>query len=329
MGSRFQCIFDELSHIDVVFLLSLSSSLCVLADIRTDMSVSSSSNSSLHPLLNDCLQNKAVISIFMTVFIGYILLAPLYILVLSVGFQRWRKQGPVATSARMADSDIFTYNMAVLELICLLGFFFYCCGAFANQPGVVVVGSYLYGLVSPGQTVFHLLTCVERYVAVVHPITYLGLRQSGRLRIRYISVGCVWLLCFGSLSISTIDEYFIIICNALLLFFSCCGVFYFSLSVLCILIRPGPGEVGEHRVDKSKQRAFYTIMGIMGALLLKLLSTLVSTATAFSGSLSTIELCLVGTFASWFNLPSSLVLPLLLLHRAGKLPGCKLNTESG
>ncbi|KAJ4945170.1 hypothetical protein JOQ06_013706, partial [Pogonophryne albipinna] len=78
---------------------------------------------------------------------------------------------------------------------------------------------------SYGESLFHVLTCLERYLAVVRPIIYLRLRNVQGVRIRNISIG---------------------------------------LSVLCVLIRPGPGN-GE-RVDQSKQSAFYTVTAITAAL---------------------------------------------------------------
>ena len=295
------------------------------------MSVNSSSNSSLHSPPNECFQNKAVMSIYAVIFISSILLLPVLILTLYVGFQRWRKQRSVATSAKMSHSDIFTFHIVVLELMSVLGFIFYCCGIYTITKILLAVGMYLYGLVSPGQTLFHLLTCVDRYLAVGHPITYLRLRQSSGAKIRNTSTGCVWLFCFGSLYLSRVNFYSNLIYSFLFLFLSSTVVAFCSFSALCILKRPGPGEVGRNRVrvDRSKQRAFYTIVVIMGALSLRFLATLVALATHYTPGLSNRVKCLVESSAVLFNLPSSLVLPLLFLHRAGKLPSCKHNTESG
>ena len=294
------------------------------------MLVNSSSNSSLHPPPNECLQNKGVMSVYTVVFISSILLFPVLILVLYVGFQRWRKQRSVATSAKMSHSDIFTFHIVVPEMICALGSCFFCCGAYTNQRILRIVGSYLYGFVAPGQTLLHLLTCVERYLAVCHPITYVRLRQSGGAKIRNISIGGVWLFCFGSLYLSNVNLYFNLIYSFLFLFLSSTVVALCSFSVLWTLNRPGPGEVGGNRkrVDRSKQRAFYTMVVIMGTLSLRFSSTLVALAIRYTGLSKSVK-CIVESSAILLNLPSSLVLPLQFLHRAGKLPSCKNNTDSG
>ncbi|KAI3376422.1 hypothetical protein L3Q82_016443 [Scortum barcoo] len=101
----------------------------------------------------------------------FFLQLPLSIFILHLGHQRWRQQRSFKTTSH---SDFFTLHMAALELISELG------------------------------SAFHILTCVERYLAVVHPVTYLGLKQSGGIRIRNISTGCVWLLCFGWMGVTTL-----------------------------------------------------------------------------------------------------------------------------
>lgn len=151
------------------------------------MSINSSSDSSLHSML-ECFSSRGSTSIHTAFLISYILLLlPLFILVLYAGYQKWRKQRSVATALITTHSDICTYNMVVLELIGFLGYCLCCYGIYSKQHTVLIVGLTIYSIVAPGQTLFHLVTCVERYLAVVHPITYLGLRKSGRLRIRYIS----------------------------------------------------------------------------------------------------------------------------------------------
>ena len=311
---------------------SLSSSLSVHpASIQTDMSVNSSSNSSLHAQLDNCFNSRRSISIYTASLISFILVfLPFFIFVLYVGYQRWRNQPSAATAVMTSHSDIFTYNMVVLELTGILGSCFFLYGIYTNQQTALAVGLYISSTVSCGQTLFHLLTCVERYLAVVHPVTYLGLRQSGGVRIRNVSIVFVWLLCSGSVCLSVINPQFSI-CNFLLLVVSFVIVSFCSLSVLCVLIRPRPGEVGgqRERVDQSKQRAFYTIMVITGALSLRFLTNLVSYGAHALSMLSPSERCIASLVSSWLCIPSSLVLPLLFLYRAGKLPGCKQNCLRG
>ena len=294
------------------------------------MSVDSSSNSSLHHAFEDCAIFRKSIPVYVALCISLLLLFPLFILVLCVGCQRWRKQRSAAAAGPVTShSDVFTFNMVVLELIGILGLCLNFFGAYNNQPGVLRVGSLMAAITVPGESLFHLLTCVERYLAVVHPVTYLGLKQTGGVRIRNVIIGCVWLLCWGLSSLSEFSYRFLTISTLVLLLFSTIAVAYCSLTALCVLIRPGPGEVGGRRkpVDQSKQRALHTMMAVAGTLLLRFLGSFVATITQFSSDLNDIDKCLVILSAAWFCLPSSLVLPLLFLHRAGKLPGWKHNTH--
>ncbi|GAA6225467.1 uncharacterized protein LOC121177396 [Lates japonicus] len=296
------------------------------------MSVNSSlnsSDSSLHAFLNDCSESRPSTFIFTAFTIINILLLPLFIFVLYVGYQRWRKPRFVSTTVTN-HSDVFTYNVVFMEMVSVLGCCLFSSGSLAGIKSMILVALDMFSITSPGQILFHLLTCVERYLAVVHPITYLGLRQSGGVRIRNISVACVWLICFGWFGISKVlVASFNSIATSCLLVFSIISVSFCSLSVLCVLIRPGPGDMGgdRERVDQTKRRGFYNITAIMGALMLRFVGILVS--VMMSSYVQTHTVCMVVFSGLWLTLPSSLVLPLLFLHRAGKLPGCKHSTESG
>lgn len=247
-----------------------------------------------------------------------LLLVPLSVLVLYHGYRRWRQQRSFKT---MTHTDVFTYHLAAVELIGLLGTVLFCCGYYSDLPNLVTAGYYLTSCVFYGETFFHILTCGERYLAVVHPITYLGLRNPRGVRIRNFSIGCAWLTCFiwssvltRLFSLATIPFFCMLICSLV-------AISFFSLSVLCVLIRPGPGEGGGdgERVDQSKQRAFLTVMAITVMLWLWFLGFLVTTALGTSEQLSPSASCVMMSSGFWFNLPSSLVLPLLYLHRTGQL----------
>ncbi|XP_037615281.1 uncharacterized protein LOC119481999 [Sebastes umbrosus] len=247
---------------------------------------------------------------------------PLSILVLYLGHQRWQQQRSFKTTSH---SDIFTYHLASMDLIWVVGCFCSFYGTYANIMAMISVGFCATTFVFTGEMFFHVLTCVERYLAVVHPVVYLGLKNARGVRIRNISVGCVWLLCFGLTGLIVlkipdfpINEFSIILIFCLIVVSFC------SLSVLCVLIRPGPGDGGglKEHVDQSKQRAFHTITAILGVLWLWFVGILVSIGLYNSTLLSHSVSCVVILCANWFNLPSSLVLPLLYLHRAGKLSCC-------
>eukprot|EP00064_Thunnus_orientalis_P019247 superscaffoldBa00004732_g19363 len=204
------------------------------------MSVNSSNSShpphplpsslSVYNLMLKCFSSTAgflSITAFTITIILFVL--PLCILVLYLGHQRWRQQ---RSGTAISHSDLFTYHMVITELTNILGSILSCCSVLTDIPEIIMPNLYIYSINLYAQMSFHILTCVERYLAVVHPVTYLGLRKARGIRIRNITIGCVWLLCF---------------------------------------VTTGPGEGGGSRqqVQQSKLRAFYTIMAILGVLLLR------------------------------------------------------------
>lgn len=242
---------------------------------------------------------------------------PLALLVLYLGHQK-------GSFAAMSHTDIFTYNMACSDVIFVLGSGLYLGGRFSGVYEITIVGLYVSASSFPGPVLLHVATCVERYLAVVHPVTYLGLRQSGGTRIRNAVLVCVWLLCIGWTFATSNRSSFPDVEIFSLLGFALTVVSLVSLRVLCVLIRPAPGEAGvnKERADQSKQRAFHTVMAITAALWMWFSGILVSLALNNSDLLSHDDGCMALVCGYWFSLPSNLVLPLLFLHRAGKLAFC-------
>lgn len=194
----------------------------------------------------------------------------------------------------------------------------------------MIVGLSLFAVTYCGQMFFHILTCVERYLAVVHPITYFRLKKAGGIRLRNVLIVCTWLMCFGGIvatafnlgNVPFIPTAFVFIASFLIVSFC-------SLRVLCVLTRPGPGERGgdKKQIDQSKQRALHTVMAIMVVLWLWFVGCFSCILVDASTLLSYSDGCFVIVSGLWFTLPSSLVLPLLFLHRAGKLPFGSSNVD--
>lgn len=145
------------------------------------------------------------------------------------------------------------------------------------------------------------------------PHHYLSLRNKRGIRIRNISTICAWLFSSAAMSLVILGNLFLDWC---LLILSLILISFFSLSVLHVLIHPGPGEQGakKERVDQSKQRAFYTIVIVLVELGLRLAWNLVWGVMNESKDSSN---CVIITVVFWFSLPSTLVLPLLFLHKTG------------
>lgn len=274
--------------------------------------------------ITPCVNSRVGMLIFTGFTVTNIFFIPLFVLILYMGWQRWRRQRSVSTATQTSHSDVFTYNVILLELLSTLACGLYCAGAFVKSSRLLTVAQALFSFTSPGQSLFHVLTCVERYVAVVHPITYRSLRHSGGVQIRNISSGCVWLLCFTALIQNQWlhgSTLFIIQMCVLVAFLPL--VSFCSVSVLYVLIHGGPRKEAKDKsgVDQSKRRAFHTIMAIMGALWLRFLGVLFT--SLLPDPHHAYSRCKIQSSAAWLTVPGSLVLPLLFLHRAGKPAFCQ------
>lgn len=270
----------------------------------------------------DCFNHTASSNMFTAISaMRAFFLLPVSTLVLYLGYQQWRQQHSFQTASH---SDIFAYNMAATELIWVAGCFCTFDGTYNNHSAMFTVGSIASHTGLYAEMGFHILSCLECYLAVVHPISYLHFKNVHGVRIRNISVGCVWLFCFGligvhrTLTSNRLVPLFFVLALVIMITFFC------SLSVLCVLIHPGPGKEGgeNQRVDRLKLRAFFTIIAITCTVWLWFVGLLVTKALSESPLLSNSIKCMVEKSVVFFNLPSSLVLFMLYLKRERKRLCC-------
>ncbi|XP_021168709.2 uncharacterized protein LOC110367370 isoform X1 [Fundulus heteroclitus] len=259
-----------------------------------------------------CFRHRQSIVILAAFAITYIVVFfPLCILILYQGLKKWMKN-PGLSSASVSHSDCFTYHSVTMELIGVFGFILCSCSIYKKMVDIAAIGILVFFFKWYGEVFFHILTCLERYLAVVHPITYLSLKSKRGTRIRNITIASVWLLCLVWTYLCKITK--MIIWDLCYLIFALIVISFCCISVLCVLIQPGPGGQGKdrRRVDESKRRAFITIVSILGVLVLRVASNVIWELVMISTGL--IE-CVMMAFTFWLNLPSSLVLPALFLYR--------------
>ncbi|KAM3590227.1 uncharacterized protein V6R79_006140 [Siganus canaliculatus] len=285
---------------------------------------SSSSVSVFSEMLHCYNTTVARTSILILTSTNLLILLPLYVFIICLLLQRWRRQRPGATS----QTDVFTYNMVATELMGVFGSPLVCCGVFVQLPLVIMIGALHIEVNIGGQVLFHTLTCVERYLAVVHPITYRNLGTAKGIMIRNFSIACAWIVNFMWTTLLFVRNQMIIVTFSVFsIAFAFAAILFCSLSVLYALIRPVPGEGGgdKQRLDQSKLKAFCTIVSILGVLLPGFGCTIV--IYSLYSSLEQHARCGMLISVFWLSLPCSLLSPLLFLHRAGKLPktsGCML-----
>lgn len=258
-----------------------------------------------------------------------VLILPVYVLILKVGREKRQQRQSTTT---MSHFDFITHHVVVLELLNTVLFIFCFIGLLIDLIYLSVLGVYSFPFKLTGQMLFDILTCAERYLAVVHPVTYVSLKTTTGIRVRNFVIGCVWALSIASMGIiSLIDELsLILLCSCTIGF--CILLFTFcSISVLCVLIQPKPGGGSAERqlVDQSKLRAFYIIVFVLAMLFVRSASNFLIIVKVDSLELKENEKCGLWLSVFWFCLPSSLVSPLLFLHKEGKLAFCKKTLTRG
>ncbi|TKS93097.1 hypothetical protein D9C73_026916 [Collichthys lucidus] len=323
------CVERYLAVVHPVTYRSLKEARGIRMRNASNMSDNSSSSSivQFNYHFSNCFGSRTSNFIFTAFTVtNILLLLPLFVIILHLVHQRWRQQ----RSASASDSDFIAYHMVVMETIYSTGSVFYCIGAYVDLRKMMIVASHVVFITYCGQILFHTLTCVEHYLAVVHPITFMRLRKASGVTIRNVTIGSIWLLGFAEMCILVLNQ----VNYVILLYFgqqalSLTTISFCSFAVIRVLKRPGPGEGGgdRDRVDQSKKRAFNTIMAILLPLLVRFGGNIVCAGIYCSKYVS--DRCVVIYSCFWFCLPSSLVSPLLLLHRAGKLPRCRTDTETG
>lgn len=250
----------------------------------------------------------------------FFIVLPLCIFILYVDLQRRRKHRSMPSIRN--HSDNLVYHLVVFELFGVVGEMIFLSGVSQGHMMIIRVGYSIWSLPWYGELFLNVLTSVEHYLAVVHPVTYLSLRSETGVRMRNISVGCVWLLSCAATCLLTLKTPSLVLDFSFLVF-SLTVCFFCSISVLCALIRTRPGKQGvdRERVNQSKQRAFFTITAIMGALMIRFLFNLLWYLLALTGRTD----CVSFVLGVWFNLPSALLLQLLYLQRAGVFARWKNN----
>ncbi|XP_058613443.1 hydroxycarboxylic acid receptor 2-like [Onychostoma macrolepis] len=213
-------------------------------------------------------------------------------------------------------SEFFNLNLFVCEIGNSLNSMFYIVSI--CLPSITVLPLFLLGLVFTGRPLFQSLICVERYLAVIHPVTFLKYKP---LRYRVICCTVAWIIiiwsCLFCLYTSQTPSVFSV---QFLLFLSI--QLFCLVNVLRALKQSGPGERGRKRGEENhmKRRAFLII----------LINTVTMTIIYVPFSIAGLVTILTNQYiyAIWITglicyVLAGFVHPVLYLHRAGKLP-CRL-----
>ncbi|KAJ8366823.1 hypothetical protein AAFF_G00342060 [Aldrovandia affinis] len=212
-------------------------------------------------------------------------------------------------------SDIFTLNLAVLELIYCLHLPLVVLNITVLNSILFMPLSFFYGLIFSGRPLFQCCTCVERYLAVLHPLTFLRYRP---LRYR---VGCsalVWLITLGGCSAFVLLQLLVLNYGFGFLWILLLSVMSFCcLAVLRALRSPGLGEGEGQGPHLAKKRAFRIITVSLVITMATYLPMIV--AASLHSYISIRSFCIVFATCYSISVLCSFVQPLHFLSRAGKL----------
>ncbi|XP_051537045.1 G-protein coupled receptor 4-like [Myxocyprinus asiaticus] len=158
-------------------------------------------------------------------------------------------------------SEFFNLNISMCDIGNSLSCLFAILGNWFSS--LRTFSFFLLGLLITGRPLFQCLICVERYLAVVHPVTFLKLKP---LRYRVICSTAAWILTFSSCLCCMIT--LMLSKFAYSYFFSLQFLLFLSIQLFCLsavlraLKQSGPGERGREREEENnlKKRAFYLIL---------------------------------------------------------------------
>ena len=178
-----------------------------------------------------------------------------------------------------------------------------------------------YAFIFSARPLFQSLICMERYLAVVHPLVYLKYKTPRNKKACTAMVGMVTVGFTLAAGISTPG--FLIFEFAILLVILLSFDVFCSLSVLWALKRPSPGE-GEGQRDRMngmKKSAFKTITVILA---ITFCDHIFVTVMGLCGSFSKDDwICVVDIINTFIFALCGFIQPLLYLHKMRKLPCAK------
>ncbi len=218
-------------------------------------------------------------------------------------------------------SEFFGINQCVCEIVYCLDSLF--CLIWSDYPWLsrlMELTWFLLGLGITGRPLFQCLICVERYLAVIHPVIFLKYKP---LRYRVICCTVAWIITLGSCLCFMFRlisfNFYVFVCFFSIQFSLLLSIQLFCcLAVLRALKQSGPGERGRERNGENhmKRRAFYLI------LITTVSMTIIYVPFTISGFsfILTQQYCGELFTAVFFCFVlGGFVQPVLYLHRTGKL----------
>ncbi|XP_067280771.1 C-C chemokine receptor type 8-like [Pseudorasbora parva] len=218
-------------------------------------------------------------------------------------------------------SEFFILNLSICEVANSLNSLLFIIPNWFSS--LYTLQLFLIGLSLTGRPLFQCLMCVERYLAVVHPVNFLKFKP---LRYRVICCTVAWIITFSSCLCSLLILTFLNF-NAHTLAYSVQVILFLSIQLFCLvavlraLKKSGPGERGRERgeANHKKRRAFCLISITTVNMVIIYVPIIIS---GLFTNLTKLYIDEVWSPAVVCYVLSGFVQPVLYLHQNGKLCFC-------
>ncbi|XP_042567363.1 hydroxycarboxylic acid receptor 2-like [Cyprinus carpio] len=213
-------------------------------------------------------------------------------------------------------SEFFILNLSVSEICNSLNCLIFLLSIWYSS--LLILQLFLIGISITGSPLFQCLMCVERYLAVVHPVTFLKYKP---LRYRVICSIVVWVITLGSclccIYISVSSNI-----NGHTWYIMLQFILYLSIQLFCLvavlraLKQSGPGERKIERENHMKRRAFNLILITTVNMVVLYVPSIIS---ALFTNLTKLNIKGVWAPSLICYVLAGFMQPVLYLHRNGKL----------
>lgn len=222
----------------------------------------------------------------------------------------------VRRTAGVASSDFVILNQSVAEIINGVSLITFVLGALLNKKALILISIFLCSTFLVGRPLFQTVFCVERYLAVVHPLVYLKYTKNPKMKLPLVVLVWLIILVLGFYIVNSYPKmpvrFAMGLFLAMLVVFSSC-----SVMILRVLKRPKPGHGEKEGAHQQKRKAFVAVTVILFTLVFGYGT--VAWVIVLRDQLPYHTYCLVLGFSWWTLLPSAAVQPYLYLTKAHKV----------